>query len=101
MGWTHTPLTKPVERATTVKSPVSPVSPVPSISPVQSTSPTPGNTLVASTFFTGHSSTVFALCYDETREQILSSGKDGFLMAWMKDGRVSICTNDKSLIFYR
>jgi WD40 repeat protein len=46
--------------------------------------------LVASTSFTGHTNTIFALCYDETRDQVISGGKDGAVNYWTKEGKVKL-----------
>ncbi|KAL2652534.1 hypothetical protein R1flu_020662 [Riccia fluitans] len=39
--------------------------------------------------FLGHRQTVFAMAYDEKRNQLISGGKDGTLIAWTTDGQIS------------
>lgn len=51
------------------------------------------NTLVATTSFTGHTNTIFAICYDDIRDQVISSGKDGFVIVWSRDGKVLFLDN--------
>ncbi|GBG71186.1 hypothetical protein CBR_g8489 [Chara braunii] len=40
------------------------------------------------TSFFGHQSTIFAICYDETRQQLVSGGKDGVSITWSPEGQV-------------
>ncbi len=48
--------------------------------------------LMATNSFLGHKSTIFAINYDEIRDQIISSGRDGLIIAWNRDGKVPMCT---------
>jgi hypothetical protein len=48
--------------------------------------------LVPLTSYVGHSSTIFAICYDDVRDQVISSAKDGLVIPWSKDGKVSDIT---------
>lgn len=51
--------------------------------------PTPtGHGLCAIESYRGHRNTIFAMAYDERRNQLVSSGKDGVLIVWTGDGQV-------------
>lgn len=45
------------------------------------------SSLFALKSFSGHSNTIFAICYDELNQELLSSGKDGIVIAWSKNGK--------------
>ncbi|KAG0613087.1 hypothetical protein M758_6G075600 [Ceratodon purpureus] len=39
--------------------------------------------------YSGHRNTIFAMSYDEKRNQLISGGKDGTLIVWTSDGQVA------------
>ena len=44
----------------------------------------------ATSNWSGHQSTIFAICYDDITEELLSSGKDSNLICWNKEGKVNL-----------
>eukprot|EP01116_Phalansterium_solitarium_P006599 TRINITY_DN18925_c0_g1_i1.p1 TRINITY_DN18925_c0_g1~~TRINITY_DN18925_c0_g1_i1.p1 ORF type:complete len:615 (-),score=130.08 TRINITY_DN18925_c0_g1_i1:233-2002(-) len=46
-----------------------------------------GLTLQATSSYIGHQTTIFAICYDEVRDQVISSCKDGYIVTWDANGK--------------
>jgi len=66
---------------------VSDVTSIPSNTPVQKEPTGTCGVLKIVNSFSGHSSTIFAMTYDEVRDQIISASKDGGVIAWSMDGK--------------